>query len=86
MKNIMKQLCKKLNGWNFMEFTIDNKTTEYLFDFYLTDNAILTLHADDTMHIHLYSMVEYYTNDNIQKDISLLEFNKILEGEQNENL
>ena len=80
MKDIMQQLCKKLNGWNFMEFTIDGKTTEYLFDFYLTDNAILTLHADDTTHIRLSSVVEYYTNNNTQKFISLSEFNKILGG------
>ena len=78
MKNIMKQLCKKLDGWNFKEFTIDNKTTEYLFDFYLTDNAILTLHADDSMHIRSSSVVEYYTNNNTQKYISLSEFDKIL--------
>ena len=78
MKNLMKQLCKKLDGWNFKEFTIDNKTTEYLFDFYLTDNAILTLHADDSMHIRSSSVVEYYTNNNTQKYISLSEFDKIL--------
>lgn len=77
MKNVMKQLCKKLNGWNFMEFTTDGKTTEYLFDFYLTDSAILTLHADDTMHIRVSTVVEYYPNDNTQKIISLSELNKI---------
>lgn len=80
MKHIMQQLCNKLNGWNFTAYKLDplSSKQEYLFDFYLTPDAIATLHGDDDFNIHLADPIEYYDNEK-QKYISKCELNKILE-------
>lgn len=78
----MQQLCNKLNGWNFTTYKLDplSSKQEYLFDFYLTSNAIATLHGDDDFNIYLADPIEYYDNEQ-QKYIGKYELEKLLQKE-----
>ena len=75
----MQQLCKKLNGWNFTTYKLYN-INEYMFDFYITDDAIATLVGDDDFHIRLAGDVEYYDKKENQNYISYSELDKIIEN------
>lgn len=81
MKQIMQKLYKKLHGWNFITYKLDplSSKNEYLFDFYITDNVIVTLHADDEFNIYIADPIEYYDENEKQHYISKYELNKILE-------
>ena len=78
MEKVMESLCEKLKGWNFEE------TEEgFHFDFWLNDNAILTMYSEDG-EIKISNDVEYYKTEVEFDYIALEEYENNLKGEQND--